>query len=232
MANNKSVADEYKSYASSWSMTKKSGKIYKKISIKIFGGFDYLKDIKSCGVHLGKYVKSVDRNVSTGSESTKYIALKEMFKSIDINDDTRFIDVGCGKGRVVNFVHCLNKNCQATGIEFNSDVANYAKGWADRKENVNIINGDAFNINCDDFDVFYFNRPFMEETFKHFAEKMVNEIKHPVTVICYADTYMSKYLKDKPNWNRVKQGILYKKGILFYTFYPQIYSILKFKPNK
>lgn len=232
MANNKSVADEYKGYTSSWSMTKKSGKIYKKISIKFFCCFDYLKDIKSCGVHLGKYVKSVDRNVSTGSESTKYIALKEMFKSIDINDDTRFIDVGCGKGRVVNFVHCLNKNCQATGIEFNSDVANYAKSWADRKENVNIINGDAFSINCDDFDVFYFNRPFMEETFKQFAEKMVNEIKHPVTVICYADTYMSKYLKDKPNWNRVKQGILYKKGTLFYTFYPQIYSILKFEPNK
>lgn len=155
-----------------------------------------------------------------------------MFKDIDINDDTRFIDVGCGKGRVVNFVHCLNKNCQAYGIELNPDVANYAKGWADRKENVNIINGDAFNINCDDYDVFYFNRPFMEETFKQFAEKMVNEIKHPVTVICYADTYMSKYLKDKPNWNRVKRGILYKKGILFYTFYPQIYSILKFEPNK
>lgn len=30
MANNKSVADEYKGYTSSWSMTKKSGKIYKK----------------------------------------------------------------------------------------------------------------------------------------------------------------------------------------------------------
>lgn len=232
MANNKSVADEYKSYTSSWSMTKKSGEIYKKISIKIFGGFDYLKDIRSCGVHLGKYVKSVDRNVSTGSESTKYIALKEMFKDIDINDNTRFIDIGCGKGRVVNFVHCLNKNCQATGIEFNSDVANYAKGWADKKENVNIINGDAFNINCDDYDVFYFHRPFMEETFKQFAEKMVNEIKHPVTVICYVDTYMSKYLKDKPNWNRVKRGILYKKGIGIYNSYPQIYSILKFEPYR
>lgn len=232
MTNNKSLADEYKSYTSSWSMTKKSGEIYKKISIKIFGGFDYLKDIRSCGVHLGKYVKSVDRNVSTGSESTKYIALKEMFKSIDINDDTRFIDVGCGKGRVVNFVHCLNKNCQAYGIELNPDVANYAKNWAEKINNVNIINGNAFDINCDDYDVIFLGRPFMEETFKQFAEKMVNEIKHPVTVICYVDVYMSKYLKDKPNWNRVKQGILYKKGIGIYNFYPQIYSILKFEPNK
>lgn len=34
MANNKSVADEYKSYTSSWSMTKKSGEIYKKFLLK------------------------------------------------------------------------------------------------------------------------------------------------------------------------------------------------------
>ena len=72
----------------------------------------------------------------------------------------------------------------------------------------------------------------MEETFKQFAEKMVNEINHPVTVICYADAYMSKYLKGKPNWNRVKQGILYKKGIIIHCFYPQVYSTVKFEPNK
>ena len=232
MANNKSVADEYKSYISSWSMTTGLGKFYSKVSRKLFTYHDTIKDLLTCGISLEKYVNSLDRSISTGSESTRYISLKEMFNDVNINDNTRFIDVGCGKGRVVNFVHCLNKNCQATGIEFNSDVANYAKGWADKKENVNIINGDEFNINCDDYDAFYFNRPFMEETFKQFAEKMVNEIKHPVTVICYADAYMSKYLKDKPNWNRVKRGILYKKGIGIYNFYPQIYSILKFEPNK
>lgn len=66
----------------------------------------------------------------------------------------------------------------------------------------------------------------MEETFKQFAEKMVNEINHPVTVICYADAYMSKYLKDKPNWNRVKTRYTLQKrynnslllsSSLFYT---------------
>lgn len=127
MANNKSVADEYKSYISSWSMTKKSGKIYKKISIKIFGGFDYLKDIKSCGVHLGKYVKSVDRNVSTSSESTKYIALKEMFNDVNINDNTRFIDIGCGKGRILAEMERIKFPGQLYGIELNPDVAKYAQ---------------------------------------------------------------------------------------------------------
>ncbi|WP_288314004.1 class I SAM-dependent methyltransferase [uncultured Eubacterium sp.] len=225
-------AKEYYKQLNSWSMTTNLGKFYSKVSRKLVKYHDILKDIFTCGTSLEKYVNSIDRSISTGSESTRYISLNEMFKNVNINDNTRFIDVGCGKGRVVNFVHCLNKNCQATGIEFNSDVANYAKGWADKKENVNIINDDAFNINCDNYDVFYFNRPFMEETFEQFAEKMVNEIKHPVTVICYADAYMSKYLKGKPNWTLRKQGILYKKNILIYSFYPQFYSIFTFDSIK
>ncbi len=229
---NKSISTEYKKCLSSWSMTTGPGKFYSKVSRKLFTYHDTLKDYLTCGVSLEKYVNSLDRSISTGSESTRYICLSEIFKDVDINDKTRFIDVGCGKGRVVNFVHHLNKNCQATGIEFNPEVASYAKSWADKKTNVTIINGDAFNINCNDYDVFYFNRPFMEETFKQFANKLNSELKHPATVICYADGYMSKHLKDLPGWKRIKRGVLYKKGIRIYNFYPQLYSILQFNPNE
>lgn len=160
------------------------------------------------------------------------MALKEIFKDIDIKNGDRFVDVGCGKGRVLAYVHSAAKDCEVTGIEFNTPVADYAKKWADKKKNVNIINGNAFDINCDDYDIFYFNRPFMEETFVQFAEKMNRELKHPATVICYADSYMSKHLKDLPHWERVKRGVLYKKGIWIYSYYPQLYSILKFNPTK
>lgn len=225
-------AKEYYKQLNSWSMTTNIGKFYSKVSRKLVKYHDILKDIFTCGTSLEKYVNSIDRSISTGSESTEYLALEEMFKDVEINDNSRFVDIGCGKGRVLNFVHTKNKNCKVTGVEFNPEVANFTKKWADKKDNVTIINGNAFDINCDDYDILYFNRPFMEETFKQFAEKMVNEINHPVTVICYADAYMSKYLKDKPNWNRVKQGILYKKGIIIHCFYPQVYSIVKFEPNK
>ena len=111
-----------------------------------------------------------------------------------------------GKGRVLAYVHSAAKDCEVTGIEFNTPVADYAKKWADKKKNVNIINGNAFDINCDDYDIFYFNRPFMEETFVQFAEKMNRELKHPATVICYADSYMSKHLKDLPHWARTSRS--------------------------
>lgn len=222
----------YKEYLSSPYMTTWAGKTYSKISRKLITFRDIINDYINCGISLEKYVKSIDRSISTGSESTRYMALKEIFKDIDIKNGDRFVDVGCGKGRVLAYVHSAAKDCEVTGIEFNTPVADYAKKWADKKKNVNIINGNAFDINCDDYDIFYFNRPLMEETFVQFAEKMNRELKHPATVICYADSYMSKHLKDLPHWERVKRGVLYKKGIWIYSYYPQLYSILKFNPAK
>lgn len=212
-------------------MTTWAGKTYSKISRKLITFRDIINDYINCGISLEKYVKSIDRSISTGSESTRYMALKEIFKDINIKNGDRFVDVGCGKGRVLAYVHSAAKDCEVTGIEFNTPVADYAKKWVDKKKNVNIINGNAFDINCDDYDIFYFNRPFMEETFVKFAEKMNRELKHPATVICYADSYMSKHLKDLPHWERVKRGVLYKKGIWIYSYYPQLYSILKFNPE-
>lgn len=222
----------YKEYLSSPYMTTWAGKTYSKISRKLITFRDIINDYINCGISLEKYVKSIDRSISTGSESTRYMALKEIFKDINIKNGDRFVDVGCGKGRVLAYVHSAAKDCEVTGIEFNTPVADYAKKWVDKKKNVNIINGNAFDINCDDYDIFYFNRPFMEETFVKFAEKMNRELKHPATVICYADSYMSKHLKDLPHWERVKRGVLYKKGIWIYSYYPQLYSILKFNPAK
>ena len=222
----------YKEYLSSPYMTTWAGKTYSKISRKLITFRDIINDYINCGISLEKYVKSIDRSISTGSESTRYMALKEIFKDIDIKNGDRFVDVGCGKGRVLAYVHSAAKDCKVTGIEFNTPVADYAKKWVDKKKNVNIINGNAFDINCDDYDIFYFNRPFMEETFVQFAEKMNKELKHPATVICYADSYMSKHLKDLPHWERIKRGVLYKKGIWIYSYYPQLYSILKFNPAK
>lgn len=222
----------YKEYLSSPYMTTWAGKTYSKISRKLITFRDIINDYINCGISLEKYVKSIDRSISTGSESTRYMALKEIFKDINIKNGDRFVDVGCGKGRVLAYVHSAAKDCEVTGIEFNTPVADYAKKWVDKKKNVNIINGNAFDINCDDYDIFYFNRPFMEETFVKFAEKMNRELKHPATVICYADSYMSKHLKDLPHWERVKRGVLYKKGIWIYSYYPQLYSILKFNPEQ
>ena len=106
----------YKEYLSSPYMTTWAGKTYSKISRKLITFRDIINDYINCGISLEKYVKSIDRSISTGSESTRYMALKEIFKDIDIKSGDRFVDVGCGKGRVLAYVHSAAKDCEVTGI--------------------------------------------------------------------------------------------------------------------
>lgn len=50
-----------------------------------------------------------------------------MFNDVNINDNTRFIDIGCGKGRILAEMERIKFPRQLYGIELNPDVAKYAQ---------------------------------------------------------------------------------------------------------
>ena len=121
---------------------------------------------------------------------------------------------------------------QLYGIELNPDVAEYAQDWAKRYDNLTIMSGDAFKLDYNDYNIIMLCRPFLEEMYVTFLEKMEKDIKHPVTVILYVDNYMAKYVKDKPQWTMHKQEVVFKKGLLAYSYYPVRYSIWTYDPTK
>lgn len=219
-----------KEYYQTWYMKTKIGQLYRKLSGQIATAFDISKDLKICGKSLTKYVASVDRKVlqATGSESARYWALDEVFKDMKFSKDDKFIDVGCGKGRILAEMERLHFPGQLYGIELNPVVAEYAQGWAKKYDNLTIYSGDAFKLNYNDYDIIMLCRPFLEEMFVNFLEKIQNDITHPVTVILYVDNYMAKYVKDKPGWTMQKQEVLFKKGPIAYSYYPLRYSIWEY----
>lgn len=223
-----------KEYYQTWYMKTKVGTLYRKLSGQITTACDMVKDFKICGKSLTKYVASVDRKVlqATGSESARYWALDEVFKNMKFNKDDKFIDVGCGKGRILAEMERIKFPGQLYGIELNPDVAKYAQDWANRYDNLTIMSGDAFKLDYNDYDIIMLCRPFLEEMYVTFLEKMEKDIKHPVTVILYVDNYMAKYVKDKPQWTMHKQKIVFKKGLLAYNYYPVRYSIWTYDPAK
>lgn len=223
-----------KEYNQTWYMKTKAGALYRKLSGQITTACDMVKDFKICGKSLTKYVASVDRKVlqATGSESARYWALDEVFKDMKFNKDDKFIDVGCGKGRILAEMERIKFPGQLYGIELNPDVAKYAQDWAKRYDNLTIMSGDAFKLNYNDYNIIMLCRPFLEEMYVTFLEKMEKDIKHPVTVILYVDNYMAKYVKDKPQWTMHKQEIIFKKGLLAYSYYPVRYSIWTYDPTK
>ena len=223
-----------KEYNQTWYMKTKAGALYRKLSGQITTACDMVKDFKICGKSLTKYVASVDRKVlqATGSESARYWALDEVFKDMKFNKDDKFIDVGCGKGRILAEMERIKFPGQLYGIELNPDVAKYAQDWAKRYDNLTIISGDAFKLDYNDYNIIMLCRPFLEEMYVTFLEKMEKDIKHPVTVILYVDNYMAKYVKDKPQWTMQKQEVVFKKGLLAYSYYPVRYSIWTYDPTK
>ena len=223
-----------KEYNQTWYMKTKAGALYRKLSGQITTACDMVKDFKICGKSLTKYVASVDRKVlqATGSESARYWALDEVFKDMKFNKDDKFIDVGCGKGRILAEMERIKFPGQLYGIELKPDVAKYAQDWAKRYDNLTIMSGDAFKLDYNDYNIIMLCRPFLEEMYVTFLEKMEKDIKHPVTVILYVDNYMAKYVKDKPQWTMHKQEVVFKKGLLAYSYYPVRYSIWTYDPTK
>ena len=223
-----------KEYNQTWYMKTKAGALYRKLSGQITTACDMVKDFKICGKSLTKYVASVDRKVlqATGSESARYWALDEVFKDMKFNKDDKFIDVGCGKGRILAEMERIKFPGQLYGIELNPDVAKYAQDWAKRYDNLTIMSGDAFKLDYNDYNIIMLCRPFLEEMYVTFLEKIEKDIKHPVTVILYVDNYMAKYVKDKPQWTMHKQEVVFKKGLLAYSYYPLRYSVWTYDPTK
>lgn len=210
-------------------MSTKRGHIYRKLCGQFTTACDILRDCKITGRSLVKYVPSIDKTKSTGSESTRYWSLDTIFKDFDFSQSGSFIDIGCGKGRVLAFMHSKGYRGQLFGIEHNPDVAEFTKQWADKKENITILSGDAFNLNCNDYSFMFFNRPFTQDVFEAFVKKIESEMTHDLTIFCYADTYMSKALKQSGRWEKQDENIVFKKGILAYSYYPLRYTVWKYK---
>ena len=155
---------------------------YKSTLIRGTHFFDSRKDKKICGCSLVKYVPSLYRETfgATGSEATCYWALEKIFGDYAFDKNDSFIDIGCGKGRVLAFMQSKGYPCRLTGIELNKDVAAYAQNWASRYDNITILNGNAFELDYNDYSVLFMGRPFETETFCKFIDMYVACIVRPV----------------------------------------------------
>lgn len=214
-------------------MTTNAGKLYRKISGQITTAFDLLKDLKICGKSLTKYVPSVDRKVkqATGSESARYWALDEVFKGMQFNKNDKFIDIGCGKGRILAEMIRLKFPGHIFGVELNPVVADYANSWASKYNDITVYSGDAFKFNYDEYTIIMLCRPFLEDMYVSFLNKLENDITHKVTIIMYADSSMSKHVKNREGWSLQRRDMFFKKGVLAASYYPFIYSIWTYDPK-
>ena len=202
-------------------------------SKKLVHIYDGRRDKRICGCSLVKYVPSLYRETlgATGSESTCYWALEKMFKGEKFDENDSFIDVGCGKGRVLAYMVSKKYPCKLTGVELNKEVADYAKNWAKKYSELTIINANAFELDYNDYTVLFMGRPFETQMFHKFIDELEQKLTHPIRIFYWCDTQSGDYLENRKGWVRRRREMISRSHGLYMYYTPQGFSLWEYTPG-
>ncbi|TYQ16262.1 UNVERIFIED_CONTAM: Dimethyladenosine transferase (rRNA methylation) [Acetivibrio alkalicellulosi] len=131
---------------------------------------------------------------------TDYMAMPLIFEQISINPDDVLVDVGCGKGRVINFWLSKGYNNKIIGLELDPDIAKETAAQFLSRKNVQIICGDAIANLPYEGTVFYFYNPFTEWKVMEFERKMTSISESKKVKIIYYNPKSLHVFKNE-NWN-------------------------------
>ena len=199
-------------------------------SYRLIHAIDRKRDLKLCGVDMSytvpsEYLKTVKG--ATSAQSTPYAALDMAFGKLKFTEKDSLLDVGCAMGRVLAYLLYRRFPGKITGIELNEQVAAVAKSWTDRFPQVTLICGNAFDLNLDNYTVFYLSNPMDKETTQKFLEKLEQEATHPVTMIFMIRIPVQK---GRPGWTVLRSGTIYKKCGVAVFKRRQPYAVMRYTP--
>lgn len=212
-------------------------KTYYRLSFSFWDRYDRRKDLRLFGVSLTEYVPSVFRHDDEeigyiGTESSRYFVLDRLFEHVSFSENDRFLDVGCGKGRVLGYLALKYPALSLTGAEINPCVAEFAEKWTQRFPNVEILSQNVFDVNLDAFTVLFLFRPFLKKTALAFWEKAERELTHPVRIVLWNDLESAKHLSKRSAFRLLTDCQMKKNKKFFIPFshkYNRLY-ILEYDP--
>lgn len=158
-----------------------------------FGGFS------------GGYIRNPNPG-SHGTGATDYSIMPQLFLG-RIRPEDVLVDVGCGKGRVINWWLSQHLKNRMFGLEQLPNVGYSTRRRFHRFENVTILVGDAIDNLPEKGTLFYLFNPFDEKGIKRLADRLRS---HPeaarITVIYFAPVHIDVFQAD-PFWKVKEIGI-------------------------
>jgi len=131
---------------------------------------------------------------------TDYSAMPLIFDYVAIKPQDVLVDVGCGKGRVINYWLSRGYQNKMIGLELDPAVAAQTVRQFARREQVRIIAGDAVDNMPSEGTIFYFYNPFEWDKVAQFEERLVSMAGNKaVTVIYYNPKSLSVFANR--NWD-------------------------------
>ena len=134
------------------------------------------------------------------TEDTSYDVLKYLFKLVAPRPDDVIVDVGCGRGRVINYLLSRGLKNRIYGLELDPDVASDTAERLARHRNVSIVSGNAIENLPQRGTLFYLYNPFAEFVVRRLNAKLLSlPAADKVRVIYYNCLHVDPFLHD-PAW--------------------------------
>jgi len=137
-------------------------------------------------------------------QPTSYRMLRKLFREVPIQEDDVFVDLGCGKGRVVAFVAQELHIKEALGIEVVPELALIAQENIERinaASPASIIREDAAKADLSQGTLFFFYEPFGRQSMERILEKIRNSAEmNPRTIRILCVNLNAKDLLDGARW--------------------------------
>ena len=105
--------------------------------------------------------------------NSDYDDLPALFGAARLRSDDVIVDVGCGKGRVINWLLAHHPGNAVVGIELDPEIAAATERRLRRYPGVKIVCGDACTLLTAEATVFYLFNPFDEPVMRRFAEAVL-----------------------------------------------------------
>jgi len=182
---------------------------------------DFVIDEQYGGRCGGTYQSRWNDRGYRGTSSTHHYYLRNAFleHNVHIDEADVLVDVGCGKGRVLNFWLHRGLRNRMVGIEIDERWAAFAARRLERFPNVEVLCGDAFELIPAEGTIFFIFNPFNEEITEKFKDHLMG-LRGPdadITLVYYMAQYAALFEAD-PAWTVTP--------VLDNTFHPTVIARL------
>ena len=141
---------------------------------------------------------------ANGTASLDYEQLALLFtpSRVPIGPSDVLVDIGCGKGRVLNFWLREGHRNRMIGIELNEKVAIPTRDRLRPYPNVTVIPGDALLHIPMDGTIFYLYHTFQRHVMERFKHRLVEMFgrRGQVTLV-YCNCHFLNVFEDDPRWS-------------------------------
>ena len=123
------------------------------------------------------------------TQSIEYEELQLIFNGYFISKDDIILDVGCGRGRIFNYLLHKGLKNKMIGVEIDDEISTFTKNRLQRYKNVEIVNEDIFQYEREDITLFFLFCPFDERLTQRFFNYIENKYSR-VKIIYYHPQFL------------------------------------------